>query len=83
MERVNRITCAGFVVLGIATAVAVDGGAGAMLAAAGPLLCPPLTDDEIRAKRERLQQAAKQKINTMGSRYVCHKKNYIKRGDKS
>lgn len=83
METVNRIACALMIPLGIFCAVVVDGGAGAMIAAAGPALYPPLTEEEIRAKRERLQQVAKKKIDSMGSRYVCHKKNYIKRGEKS
>lgn len=83
MEKVNRIVCGLMIPMGILCAIAVDGGAGAMIAAAGPALYPPLTEDEIRAKRERLEQAAKQKINTMGSRYVCHKKNYIKREGKA
>lgn len=83
MDRVNRVACALMIPLGIFCAVVVDGAAGAMVAAAGPALMPPLTDDEIRAKRERLQRAAQEKIKHMGSRYVCHKKNYIKRGEKA
>lgn len=83
METINRITCLGMIALGIGAAALVDGPAGAMIATAGPVLCPPMTEEEIKAKRERLQQAAKKKISTMGSRYVCHKKNYIKRGEQS
>lgn len=81
METINRITCLGMIALGIGAAAFVDGSAGAMIAAAGPVLYPPMTEEEIKAKRERLQQATKEKINTMGSRYICHKKNYTKRGE--
>lgn len=80
MKLVNLITAVAMAVMGVAVIIQMNPVLGGMIALGSVVLCPPLTTEEIKEKRKRLEQSAKEAIKGMEENYLLHKSNHIKRG---